>query len=80
MMTNTARNILSLAGLESQGYSLAVAAGKAVLVALGRGGAVSIEDVALDEEQWSEMVAYLGRRGVRVRDNVASVAGETEGR
>jgi hypothetical protein len=65
-------NVLSLAKIEGSfaGISLAVAAGKAVLAALEH-GPVSIEDIGMDEVQWSEIVQYLARRGVTVRDNVA---------
>ena len=70
---STMTNSISLAGLKAVNESSAVAAGKAVLGAI-ESGPVSIEGVPLDEAEWSELVAYLGRRGVRVRDNVATKA------
>lgn len=67
----TRNDILSLAGLEASGESLAVAAGKAVIRALDMWARVQIEDISLDDAQWSEMTAYLARRGVEVKGNVA---------
>lgn len=75
MNTTNSPEILSLGSLEAlPATGLAVTAGKAVLGALETSEAVEIQDVTLDEAQWSEMTAYLARRGVSVRDNVAKRA------
>lgn len=58
---------IELTGVEASGESTAVAAGKLVLAALGDTARVRIAENDLAEDVWSEMVQYLGRRGVDVR-------------
>lgn len=70
---------IDLTGIEAVGESLAVASGKRVLDAMRDAegsvvGSIEIGVHDLDDEQWSEMAAYLGRRGVQVHGDVASVA------
>lgn len=57
---------ISLTDIDATNESTAVASAKAVLAAMPEAGALMIEDNDLAEDVWSEMVAYLSRRGVSV--------------
>ena len=56
--------------IEPQNESLPVAIGRAVvraLLALPERAELKIDDERMDESQWSELRAYLQRRGITVR-------------
>lgn len=63
-----ARKIVNIGEVEATGTSVAVARGKAILAALETEPEVMIDtdDTDGDETVWSEMTAYLARRGVTV--------------
>jgi hypothetical protein len=55
--------------------SQAVAVGRAIVVALADAVTVDVErGDGMDDAEWSELMAYLGRRGIVVRVGVAQYA------
>lgn len=63
----------------ADGVSQAVAVGQAVMAALANREAVDVErGDEMDDAQWSELRAYLGRRRVEMRDGVAYFRDDAE--
>lgn len=66
----TKMKILDLGEIEARQVSVAVARGRAVIDALAdHAGRILLDTDGIDGDEavWSEMVQYLGRRGVSVR-------------
>jgi len=63
------RVTVDLGAVEPDRESVAVARGRAVLAALEKAGSALLDTDGTDGDQaeWSEMVQYLGRRGVEVK-------------
>ena len=65
---------INLGSIQAVDESTAVAAGKAVVAALETEREVEIDSEGVGEDVRTELVQYLGRRGVSVKGSVATWA------
>jgi len=73
-MTKAMAKMIETDAVVATNESQAVAVGKAVLAALESATTVDVErGDDMDDAQWSELKAYLDRRGVTLANGTASV-------